>query len=436
MSTYIEPTDARPTAPSRLWAGGYPTWLVSDTSFELSSALAGFAVPLLALMVTDDPVKAGVIGAAGVGTRVVASLVGGVLADRHNRVRMMLAGAAVGLVIALLFTWAATGSLTFTALLALNVAMAARNGLFGGATQAALKDIVPADALGRAQASNQGRDAVIALAGSPLGGVLLGLGAPVLGVVLVACQLVAAGSAALLSRWARQDVAATGPESKEGLDGPPTAPGRRFLGELADGFRWVFSRPDLRGALLVSTLINLGFNAAVSTVVYSMQQSGSSPTGIGLVSGGLGLGMLAGALVAPILVARVPAGRLAIGGLVLLAVGTLALPFVTHPLGITVLMAVSIAGAPALNAALLGYFMVATPSALIGRATGAITVFATGAMPLAPLIAGVGLGLAGRGWTLVLAAAICLAATMLAASTRGLRELPAEAGWAAHAERQ
>ena len=49
MSTYIEPTDARPTAPSRLWAGGYPTWLVSDTSFELSSALAGFAVPLLAL---------------------------------------------------------------------------------------------------------------------------------------------------------------------------------------------------------------------------------------------------------------------------------------------------------------------------------------------------------------------------------------------------
>ena len=63
-------------------------------------------------------------------------------------------------------------------------------------------------------------------------------------------------------------------------------------------------------------------------------------------------------------------------------------------------------------------------------------VFATGAMPLAPLIAGVGLGLAGRGWTLVLAAAICLAATMLAASTRGLRELPAEAGWAAHAERQ
>ena len=422
MSTHIEPTDARPTAPSRLWAGGYPTWLVSDTSFELSSALAGFAVPLLALMVPAARARAAAPGAAGGGPRGAPPLAGGLLAARHNRVRMMLAGAAVGLALALLFTWAATGSLTFTALLALNVAMAARNGLFGGATQAALKDIVPADALGRAQASNQGRDAVIALAGSPLGGVLLGLGAPVLGVVLVACQLVAAGSAALLPRWARPHVAPTGE--------------RRFVGELADGFRWVFSRPDLRGALLVSTLINLGFNAAVSTVVYSLQQAGSSPTVIGLVSGGLGLGMLAGALVAPVLVARVPAGRLAIGGLVLLAGATLALPFVTDPLGITVVMALSILGAPALNAALLGYFMVATPSALIGRATGAITVFATGAMPLAPLIAGVGLGLAGRGWTLVLAASICLVAVVLAASTRGLRELPAEAGWAAHAERQ
>lgn len=429
MSTIQSAPDAAPpAAPSRLWAGGYPTWLVSDTAFELSSALAGFAIPLLALMVTDDPVKAGIIGAAGVGTRVVASLVGGVLADRHSRICMMLTGAAIGLALALLFTWVATGSLTFVALLGLNVAMAVRNGLFGGATQAALKDIVPAAALGRAQASNQGRDAVLALAGSPLGGVLLGLGAPVVGLALVACQLVAAASAALLPRWARPQE----PVAGESQSGPAE---RRFFGELADGFRWVFSRPDLRGALLVSTLINLGFNAAVSTVVYSLQQTGSSPTVIGLVTGGLGAGMLVGALVAPFLVARVPAGWLTIGGLMLIAGATLLLPLVTNPLGITILMAVSIAGAPALNAALLGYFMVATPSALIGRATGALSVFASGAMPLAPLVAGIGLGVAGRGWTLVFAASICLVAAVLAASTRSLRQLPAEAGWVTHAER-
>ena len=62
-----------------------------------------------------------------------------------------------------------------------------------------------------------------------------------------------------------------------------------------------------------------------------------------------------------------------------------------------------------------------------------ITIFASGAMPLAPLVAGLGLGLVGRTWTLVATAAICLAAAGLAASTRSLRELPAESGWVAHA---
>ena len=35
----------------------------------------------------------------------------------------------------------------------------------------------------------------------------------------------------------------------------------------------------------------------------------------------------------------------------------------------------------------------------------------------------------------VIAASICLAAAVLAASTRSLRQLPAEAGWVDHAER-
>lgn len=407
------------TRKSRVWTAGYSTWLVSDTAFELSGALAGFAIPLLALMVTDDPILAGVIGATGIAARVLASLVGGVLADRHSRVRLMVLGAAVGLVLAVLFTWAAMTSLGFAVLLVLNIAMALRNGLFGTATQAALKDLVASDALGRAQASNQGRDALLGLAGAPLGGLLLGIGAPVVGLAMLVCQAVALATAAVLPRWARPHV------SEEGE--------RRFLGELATGFRWVFARADLRGALLVSTLVNLGFNAAISTVVYSMQQDGSSPAVIGLVSGGLGIGMLVGAAFAPLLVSRVRAGVLTILGLLVMCAATLALPLVTHPLGITVVMALSIVGAPALNAGLLGYFMVATPPNLIGRATGAVTVFASGAMPLAPLVAGLGLGLVGRTWTLVATAAICLAAAGLAASTRSLRELPAESGWVAHA---
>ena len=78
--------------------------------------------------------------------------------------------------------------------------------------------------------------------------------------------------------------------------------------------------------------------------------------------------------------------------------------------------------------------MVATPSHLIGRATSALSVFAMGAMPLAPLFAGFGLNLVGRGWTLLGSAVITLAAAMLAILTPSLRSIPAEAGWVAHAE--
>ncbi|SHJ91283.1 Predicted arabinose efflux permease, MFS family [Tessaracoccus bendigoensis DSM 12906] len=411
---------------TRLWGGGYPLWLASDTAFELASALAGFAVPLLALMITDEPVLAGIIGATGLVMRMVSSLVGGVLADRHSRVALMLVGALVGIVLAVVFT-----ALTFldllgyVALLLLNLGFAFRNGLFGTANQSALKDVVAPDAFGRAQASNQGRDAVMSLAGSPLGGVLLGLGAPILGGVMAISQLVAAVSAAALRR--RTPAVPVGHGGSER---------RRFGAELAEGFRWVFSRPDLRGTLLVTTLINLGFNAAISTVVYSLQQAGSSPTAIGLVTGGLGVGMLLGAALAPVLVPRVPTGWLGIGGVLLVAVAMAVMPLVTHPLAVAVVLAVAVLGAPALNAALLGYFMVATPREVIGRATSALSVFAMGAMPLAPLVAGFGLTWVGRSGTLLATAAICLAAAALAALTSSLRRLPVEADWGRHAEAQ
>ncbi|WP_145952862.1 MFS transporter [Tessaracoccus aquimaris] len=131
---------------------------------------------------------------------------------------------------------------------------------------------------------------------------------------------------------------------------------------------------------------------------------------------------------------RVRAGWLGIGGLVLITVATALLPLIEGPWGVAVVMAVGIMGGPALNAALLGYFMVATPSHLIGRATSALSVFAMGAMPLAPLFAGFGLNLVGRGWTLLGSAVITLAAAVLAILTPSLRSIPAEAGWVAHAK--
>ena len=62
-----------------------------------------------------------------------------------------------------------------------------------------------------------------------------------------------------------------------------------------------------------------------------------------------------------------------------------------HPLHAPLQLALALAGSlvliPAVNAALMGYFMVATPSRMLGRANSASAVLSMVAMPLAPLVA-------------------------------------------------
>lgn len=446
------------TEPHRLWRNTrYLTWLVSDTSKGLAASLFGFAIPLLALIVTNDPAQAGIIGGAGMVARLLMTLAGGVLADRHRRIALMLLGSLIGIVLAGGFTLLALGdAMTFGSLLVIDVLLAARSGLFDVAGESAIKEIVPDDAMGRAQAANQGRDAALQLAGGPLGGLLLGVGGWLVGVVMTLCHAIAAVTAWILGRQTRhvgltdagenpddvrtprrvEDGHAFGEEDDLSF-GSSTAPATAkpdAWKELREGFGWLLSRPDLGGVLLITTVINLGFNATITTVIYALQQDGHSELLIGALSASIGAVMLVGAVCAPLLVPRIRAGVLTITGLSIVSVGAIALSMVTEPWAIAVVLGASVLLVPALNAGMMGYFMVATPSHLLGRANSAAGVFGMGAMPLAPLIAGFGLAWIGREWTILICAALCLISVVLAVSNRALRALPVESGWAAHAK--
>lgn len=416
-------------APHRLWRNTrYLTWLVSDTAKGLAQSLSGFAIPLIALVVTNDPAQAGIIGGVGMVARLLTTLAGGVLADRHRRILLMLLGSLIGIVLSMAFTLLAVGdAFTFTSLLIVAVLLTARAGLFDVAGESALKEIVPDDAMGRAQAANQGRDAALQLAGGPLGGVLLGVGGWLVGLVMTVCHLIAALGAGMLER--------SRPASSVSVVPAPEHQAPNASGELREGFRWLLSRTDLRGVLLITTVVNLGFNAMVTTVVYALQQDGHSETVIGLIGAGIGAVMLIGAFIAPLLVARLRAGLVTVAGLACATVGAGAVALVRDPLMIVGVLAASVVLLPALNASMLGYFMVATPTALLGRANSAAAVLSMGAMPLAPLIAGFGLAWIGRESTILISAGLCALAVLLAVCNRTLRELPAEGGWAAHAAR-
>lgn len=423
------------TTPSSLWRSPrYLIWLASDTSKGLAAALFGFAVPLLALIVTDDPAQAGIIGGAGMVAKVVFTLAGGILADRHARIDLMIVGSLLGVLLAGAFTvLALADALTFTTLLIANVLLAARSGVFDVAGESAIKEIVPDDAMGRAQAANQGRDAALQLAGGPLGGLLLSLGGWAIGAAMTLCQFVAGATAWMLRRG--EPAASDPPVELDDREGDAPATPASAWSELREGFSWLLSRPDLGGVLLTVTVINLGFNAAITTVIYALQQAGHSEVLIGTLGAAVGAIMLGGAIVAPLLVPRFGAGAIAIAGLATATVGTVVLCWVDQPWGIVAVLGASVLLLPALNAGMMGYFMVATPSRLLGRANSAVGVLAMGALPLAPLVAGFGLAWLGREGTLLVCAGLCLASVALAVGNRALRALPVESRWAEHAKR-
>lgn len=423
--------------PPRLWRNGtYLVWLTSDTTSALGAALQSFAIPLLALYITGSPAQAGIIAAIGQVGRILATVPGGVIADRHDRRRLMIIGGAIGAALGSALTgFQLTGLLSFWSLTILHVLLCVRSGLFGSVSNAALKAVVDERNLGSALAANQGRDAVITLSGGPVGGVLLALSQAAPLAAISASHLIASISAWLI----RADLRPT-PGHPPNPEDSATASGATkprmfsgFLHEAGEGFSWLFRRRELRGVLLISTILNLGVNAAVTSVVFSLQQRGEAPVTIGLVSAAIGLGMLTGSLAAPALLNRFATGPLVCAGLVLLSAAIAVLPFVSSVPGIITALAAATLGAPAINAGLGGYFMAAVPTQLLGRANSASDLLAMGAVPLAPLIAGFGYVAWGWQGLLLLCAGICALATMLALSNRRLRSLPGPAGWAERA---
>lgn len=422
-------TDSTP----RLWRQTpYLLWLTSDTGKGLAMTLFSFAVPLLALVITNDPAKAGIIAAVGTVVRLLATLTGGVLADRHRRIFMMTLGAAAGVLVAGAFAaMALAGGIDFISLLLFEVLLAGVGGLFSPAGEAALKDIVPEQMMGRAQAANQGRDAALQLAGGPIGGMLLAAGGWLIGAAMVLSSLVSAVAAWALGRR-------VGWERAGGADAAASAvpaASKNGLRELREGVRWLFRRPDLSTGTVVATVINLGLNAGITTMIYAVLQAGHSEATIGWMMAASGAAMLVGALLAPTLVPRIGAGMLMILGLFACTAAIAGGVFVESPWGVALLISAAVFLIPALNAAFSGYLMVATPTELIGRVNSVGGVLSMGAMPLSPLIAGFGLAWAGRGPTLVFSLALCAIALIMGVASRPLRSIPAEAGWAEHAAR-
>src|SRR5579885_2263106 len=149
----------------------------------MSVSLVGDGVLLVALAwqvyeLSNAPVALSMVGLAMTLPHVALLLVGGVVGDRFDRRRVMMASDAIrGLAVAALGALALTGHLRLWHVLVLIGLYGAATAFFGPAFDALVPDVVPADQLVQANAVDQfARPLALRMVGPALGGLLLAAG--------------------------------------------------------------------------------------------------------------------------------------------------------------------------------------------------------------------------------------------------------------------
>ena len=370
---------------------------------------SSIAFPLLVLAVTHSPAKAGIVAFARSIPSVLFALPAGLAADRWSRRRLMIAADAVRVL--------AIGSLAVTILLdrivfweVVAVAFVEGSGsaVFFGAQPGALRAVVPAHQLPAAAATETGRQAVVRLAGPPLGGALFGL-ARALPFLVDAVSYALSTLSLLAMRTPFQ-------EERE----PHLA---SLRSRLAEGFRFVWSRPFLRTCALLFGLANFIGPGVLLAVVVIGKQQGLSGGEVGALIAAFGACLLLGSLLSPLVRRLLP-----VRAVLLLELWTWfgCAAFLVWP-SVYVLTAGILPTAlaiPSTDSVVHGYRIAMTPDRLLGRAESVWTIIALLIAPLGPLTAGVLLSSVSARATIAVFAAVGVVLAVWGTLSPSIRTAP------------
>lgn len=396
--------------------GEYLAWLGGDIASGIGSGIGMFAFPLIAFAVTGSTVATGIVGLIqGIGL-LVGMLPGGVIADRMDRRKLRMLSGALGVMVQILLVAALILSIADLRVLAtLAAADRFRASLLGSASNAMLKQLVPARQLPTAMSVNEGRDAAIEIGAGPVGAALLAwhLAAPIL------AQALGSAINLICTLLMRSDY-----RPREADAGPSSV-----LTDLAHGLRWILGQPVRIQIALAASLVNLGSNGALLAMTLHLAAEGVPPVRIGLLNTALAVAILAGSIAAPRLVASVPTGLLTMVQLGVIAAVTALLPLLPNLWMIAGAYAMIGIGLAPLNAATMGFFMHITPGDMLGRAGAMTGLLAMGMMPLAPAVAGWGLEEWGPVATLLVFAGVCAAGALAFLVGGPAHRIPASGRW-------
>lgn len=435
MNTDTHPSDHSPVksahGPRSLWGlAAYRSWFIADTADVFAVSLRTFAIPLIGLALSGSTFVSGLLVTIESSIGLVLMSVGGAIADRHDRRRLMILLGLAGMILSLATTVLLATDMMGTIPFALFVVLfAVMNGLLGPSNDAMLKSIVPMERFAKAQAIREARESCVELSGGAIGGLLYRIAGWFPFLASTALYLSAALTALALPK---KTTAAA--ESDSSSSQRPAAGGQTtnpsFLTQFVEGWKWTLTRRTILAAIAQGAVINVACYGSIIGVQIMLAARGTDAALIGLVGTATGIAALLGSLAAGWLVDRIPTGKLI---MLTFAVFTLAMvPLLfTDSYGVIVAcMTVASLLFPALNAGELGFIYGRTPDHMQGRLS---TVFETAiGIPgaLTPALVGWLLQVSGLGFRAVMTlVVVCAGLGLLLACVTPTRDIPLPAQW-------
>ena len=395
----------------------------SNFAAQSAEQLSLAAVPIVAVLALGaGPGEIGLLATAQTLPFLLLSIPLGLLADRTSRQRLIVlseglrALALVALLVALLVV-VLMGWLSIPMLAVLGFVGAIGTVGFSVTAPALVPALVPRDALAQANGRLELARSTAFAAGPALAGALVSWAGASAAFVLAA--MLSASAVLLLL----------------GLGEPmrtPAAPRHPWL-ELQDGARMVWSHPLLKPILLTSVAWNLAwFVLQAAYVPYAVRVLGLTASGVGITLAIYGVGMVAGALLAPRVVAALPFGRaIQLGPAVSVLAAAVMVATLFVPTGAMAALSFFLFGAGPIIWTITSVTLrqTVTPGAMLGRVSALFLTVNMGARPLGAALG----GFVGATWGeaaclwLALAGFAVQLAVILASPVSQLQALPAAA---------
>lgn len=374
----------------------------------LGSQLSRVAFPLLVLELTGSAFRAGLVSTAQLLPMVLLSLPLGVLADRVDRKRLMLACNVVGAAALLSLAAAAwLDELTYAQLVIVALVVGAVTACVRIAEEGVVAQIVAPQQLSEAVSQNVARQYVAGLVGPTLGGVAFAASRALpflIDALTYVCSLVAMARIRSSFRETRSRDRAT------------------VRKDIAEAVRWVWQRPFLRDSLLLVAGSN--FVPVFLLLIVTAQDLGASPAVVGVVLSLYSVGGLLGAAAAPRLQRRIPTPVVVVGIVWLDAAVFVALAFAGAPLLLGVLIAVSAFFGPLWDSVVVGYRVAATPDRLQGKVASVDWLLSVSLAAIGPVLGGYLLSTIGSRDTLLAFAGLLAVFAALGSAAPSLRQVP------------